>query len=390
MTEAAADHVPGTAADTGRGIQAFGARLRSGGRVPWRSIMTVRTFAFAAASLLALVAPSPAHADDGTRPQPQTEPTGAGSTRVTVLGEGANAMRFNVLRDRARGRLTVRLLDRRARLGLPPVVVLRTAQGVRELPLTAIEGETDAWFLADDLAKAEAFDGTLRVMVEGKPVTGPIVVATPENTVVPPPHGGRWVAFDECGFVMEVAQDFESGTLVFYGPSGVRIDRPPAVTITEGGGVTMSEAAVVEGKQVTWKFSSSAFKKRDTIARVRVLVEGRACEASLSIPPHGGRIVIVAGGPQIEVVRADTGALRFFVLEDRIGEKPFVVESPAVFVTTAEGDRSLPLTAIQGEARGWEIVHFDSPVANGKVRLRFTNGGKIVDTDLAPVFVVGR
>lgn len=348
--------------------------------------MIPRSLIFAAAALLA--APCVALADDGTRPQSPSEPAGAASTQVTLLGEGATAMRFRVSRDAASRRLTFRLLDRRARLGLPPVVVLRTAQGPREVTLTPVEGETDCWSCTDEAALVEPLDATLRVTVDGKAISGPVVVESAEAALVAPSHGGRWLHFDECGFLMEVAQDFESGTLTFYGPSRGHLDRPPAVTITEGGGVTMSEAAVVEGKQATWKFSSSAFKKRETVARVRVLVDGRACEAALTLPPHGGRIVVAAGGPQVEIVRAGS-ALRVFVLEDRIGEKPLALETPMVFVTTAEGDRTFPLVAIVGETRAWEVASFDAPPASlRKVRLRFTNAGKIIETDLSPVFVV--
>ena len=355
--------------------------------------MTLPRYALAAA--LAFAVPAVALADDdGTRPQSPSEPTGAATTRVTLLGEGATAMRFNVVRDRAvRNRLNFRLLDRRAKLGLPPIVVLRTATGPREVTLTAVEGESDVWYLADDAVAADSFDATLRVTVDGKAITGPVVVATTPtggDVVVAPAHGGRWLPFDECGFMMEVVQDFESGTLTFYGSSRAPLDRPPAVTISEGGGVTMSEAAVVEGKQAVWKFSSSAFKKRETIARVRVLVRERPCEAALTIPPHGGRIVMVAGGPQIEIVRTEGQGLRVFVLEDRIGEKPLSIDNAVILVTTAEGDRSFPLVGIKGETRAWEITRLESPAANGKVRLRFTNAGRLIETDLAPIFVVAK
>jgi hypothetical protein len=341
------------------------------------------------AAAASLAWPSAARADDGTRPQSPTEPTGARTTKVTLLGEGPNAMRFQVLRDRAAGRMTFRLLDRRAKLGLPPVAIVQSATGPREIPLVAVDGSTDSWTLTDALAKAETFDGTLRVMVDGKPLTGPIVVSSGEveaatpAAVEGPPHGGRWIVFDECNLMMEAVQDFETGTITFYG-SG-KLDRPPAVTISEGGGVTKSESAPIEGKTGVWKFTSSAFKRRDAIARVRILVDGRGCEAALTIPPHGGRILVVADGPQIEVVRTDAGAVRFFVLEDRIGERPFVVENPSLVTTTAEGDRMLALTAVRGETRAWEIAKLDV-TGTAPLRLRFTNGGRVVETPVAASF----
>jgi hypothetical protein len=357
--------------------------------------MSVRTWSSVLSAALACAIAPLALADDGTRPQPPPIPAGS-QPRLMVFGTGADAVRFQVLHDRPAGRMTFRLADGTIRLARAPVAILRTTNGPREVALVGIDGDQNAWSLTDTVLRDERFDGTLRLAVGDRTIDGPIVFAA-ATTPGPAPasaepglvplHGGRIVAFPDCAYAMEVVQDFEKGKITLVQLVGVRLDRPPALTITEGGGVTMAEAAPVESKPNTWEFSSAAFKSRDAIARVRILIDERPCEASLSIPPHGGRIVIVPGGPQVEVVRSEDGTLRFYVLEERLGERRFALENPTLVVTTGEGDRSLALVAVKDMPRTWELARFEAP-AGARILLRATMSGRVVETNVAPVVVL--
>jgi hypothetical protein len=223
----------------------------------------------------------------GALPTPAT-PTIRLKTRVLVFGDGA--ARFNVERDASAGRMTFRLADPALKLERAPMILMTTEGGPQEIMLTAVEGQPGAWYWSNDAVKAERFDGSMRVIVAGKTYTAPLTTMwTSEAIAHKARYGGRLLALSDCGASVEIVQDPSTGTLTIYSFDDVVVTEAPVITVTESKGPTTVTLTRVEGRNGAWVTTNDSFKTATTSARIRLLVNGKPCEAQLTFGTgHGG------------------------------------------------------------------------------------------------------
>ena len=231
----------------------------------------------------------------------------------------------------------------------------------------------------------------MRIVVDNKTYTSPIllstgVVATGPVVRVSPRHGGRIIAFNECAANVEILQDPATGTLTIYSFEDVQILEAPVITVTQTEGPVTATVTKVEGQPGVWRVTNNAFKTTSVAGRIRVMVNGKPCEAPLTFAAgtRGGEVVTVEGGPRFEVVRDDRArAYTFYALDETINGKPYVVENPQVVVTTREGPRTVVLTPVEREPRAWRMVGLEGGVSEPlDGRLKFTLFGKSLETRL--------
>ena len=344
--------------------------------------MRIRTFVFSAAfAALALGTAPSAPADDA-------KPTG----QVMVFGDGV--ARFYATQDRTGGTVTFRLADPSVRIASAPVVVVQTDNGPKEVTLVAVDGQPGTWRLAHEVARSERFDGTMRIVIDNKPYSSPIVLSngvvvtgTPGAVVrVSPRHGGRVIAFNDCGANVEVMQDPATGTLTIYSFEDVQVLEAPVITVTQTEGPVTTTVTKVEGQPGVWRVTNSAFKTTSVSGRIRIMVNGKPCEAPLTFATgtHGGEIVTAENGLRFEVVRDDKSRYyTFYALDEMYNGKPYTVENPQVVVTTREGPRTVVLTPVEKEPRAWRLVGLEGGVSEPfDGRLKFTLFGKSLETRL--------
>jgi hypothetical protein len=345
--------------------------------------MTFST-SFTAAMAALLLGASFASADDmGT-------PVDAGSAVPTprVLAFGDGTARFHVSRDPTAGRMTFRLADPAVKMQGAPVIVTSTSGGPKEVALTAVEGQPGVWVWSGDAVKAERFDGTMRVVVAGKTYTSSLATVWTETDskgctkmpmVAKARHGGRFLVLPACDASVEVVQDAATGTLTIYSSDEVVVAEAPVITVTESTGPTVVTLTKVDGKRGVWTSTHETFKTTMTTASIRLLVNGKVCEAPIVYGSgRGGEIVTVVGGPSFEVVRdTETGHYTFYAVDETVNGKSYTVENPTVVVDS----RTYELTPVEGEARAWRLVGLDNAGSDARDgQLNFTLLGKTLTT----------
>jgi hypothetical protein len=309
-------------------------------------------------------------------------PVAPAPVRVLVFGDGA--ARFNVERDATAGRMTFRLADPAVKIDRAPVVLMTTDAGPQEVVLTPVEGRPGEWYWAGDAVKTERFDGSMRVVVAGKSYTSPLTTvwtSDGQTVVVKARHGGRVLAMSDCGASVEVVQDPVTGTLTIYSFEDVVVTEAPVITITETTGPTVVTLTKVEGQNGVWVTKNESFKTTTTSARIRLLVNGKPCEAALVYGSgRGGKMVKVDGGPSWEVVRDDkAGYYTFYAVDETYDGKTYVVENPTVVVD----GKTYNLTRVEGEPRAWRLVGLDAAGSDARDgQLNFTLFGKTLSTRL--------
>lgn len=335
------------------------------------------SFAFPAALAALLMGASIASAED--RVERPVAPVVVAKSRILVFGDGV--ARFNVERDVATGRMTFRLADPALRIDRAPVVVMTTAEGPREVTLTPVEGQTGVWVWSDDAVKAERFGGSMRVFVAGKPYTALLGPVWTTEAIRSARYGGRILALPDCGASVEVVQDLATGTVTIYSFEDVVVTEAPVVTFTEASGPTQVTLTTVRGQNGVWMTTHKGFRTTKTLARVRLLVNGKPCEAALVYgSSRGGRMVTVANGPDFEVVHdSKAGHHTFYAVDETYDGKVYAVESPTVVYR----GRTYNMTRVEGEPRAWRVVGLDTAGSgDGDGQLNFTLLGKTLSTRL--------
>jgi hypothetical protein len=322
-----------------------------------------------------------ANADDKA-PAPDTR------ARVLVFGDGA--ARFNVERDATAGRMTFRVADPALKIDSAPVVVMTTDSGPKEVTLTAVDGQPGTWVWAGEPVRAERFDGNMRVVVAGKTYTSPLTTVwtteavsggySKEPVAFRARYGGRVLTLPACGASVEVVQDPATGTLTIYSFEDVVVTEAPVVTVTETKGPATVTFTKVEGKNGVWMAKNEYFKTTTTSARIRLLVNGKPCEAPLVYGSgHGGQMVTVNGGPSFEVVHDPKLGTTFYAVDETFDGKAYTIENPK-FVY---GTRTYDLTPVEGEPRAWRLVGLDTAGSDARDgQLNFTLFGKTLSTRL--------
>jgi len=346
-------------------------------------------FAFAVSAALAalFVGAAFARADDAV--PPPGAPVVVVKSRVLVFGDGA--ARFNVERDATAGRMTFRLADPAVKLERAPVVLMTTASGPQEVVLTAVDGQPGTWVWSGDTVKIERFDGTMRVVVSGKSYTSPLTTVwvseaaadgfSKEPMAFKTRHNGRVLVLPACGASVEVVQDPATGTLTIYSSEDVVVTDAPVITITESKGPTVVTLTKVEGQPGVWMTKNDTFKTTTTSASIRLLVNGKPCEAPLVYASaRGGRMVTVTGGPSFEVVHdPKAGYYTFYAVDETYDGKAYTVENPTVVMN----GRTYNLERVEGEPRAWRLVGLDTAGSGGgDGQLNFTLFGKTLSTKL--------
>jgi hypothetical protein len=315
-----------------------------------------------------------------------------------VVAFGDSGARFHVDHDTTAGAMTFRLADdSRVRIAQAPTVTLNTDAGPRDVTLVAVPGQPNAWRLNHEVLRTTSFDGTMKIVVDGRtfdaPLTGAVRVEgdAPVPTVerVVPKHGGRVLAFPDCGGNLEVVHDAATGTVTVYSLMGedVKIVEAPSIVVTETAGPRTITLTQVNGETVAWRVSNPVFRTAKVEAKIRVLVDGKACEVPFvgGATSRGGQIVTFDGGPRFEVVPdSRANAWTFYAIDETIDGKPVVFEQPPVVVyDTPAGPRTVTLTRVDGEPRAWRLAGIDGGVSRPlDGRLRLSLFGKSLETRL--------
>ncbi len=333
------------------------------------------SFAYPAAFAAMLVGASFVSAEDSAeRP---ASPVVVVKPRTLVFNDGVS--RFHVERDVTTRRMTFRLADPAVRIDGAPVVVMTTDAGPKEFTLVAAEGQPGTWVWADDAVKAERFDGTMRVLVGGKPYTAQLATVWTAEALRAARYGGRLLALPDCGASVEVVQDLTTGTLTIYSFEDVVVTEAPVVTITQTAGPAKVTMTQVAGKPGVWVTKHDTLRTTRTAATIRLLVNGKPCEAPLVyVSGRGGRVLSVDGGPNFEVVRDPKhGHYTFYALDETYDGKVYTVENPSVVINGHRHD----LTRVEGEPRAWRMVGLDTAGSNPTDgQLNFTLFGKTLST----------
>ncbi len=297
----------------------------------------------------------------------------APGTRALVFGEGA--VRATVDRDAALGRLTFRLTDPTVKLDRPPVLVVTTDEGPRELAMSAVAGEPGTWILTHDASKARRLVATMRVVAGGRSYTATL----PTDALVDrqPSHGGRLLELPACGVVVEVVVERGAGTLALYLPEGLAATEV-LLLVTDAGNALDLPLSRPEEATGAWTATHAALKVGTTGHRIRVTVAGKACEADLvlggSEAPPTRRRVTVEGGPTFEVSRGPkAGEYTFHALEETLDGQTYAIEGPTLLVDS----RMYPLSSVEGEVRTWRLVGLEPKSVDAlDVQLSFSISGK--------------
>jgi hypothetical protein len=301
--------------------------------------------------------------------------------------------RFNVSHDAKLGTMTFRLADdSRVKIADAPTVTLRTDAGPKDVTLVAVQGQPNTWTLTHEALRAATIDGSMKIVVDGRPytttlvTTGDVPVVEPAGmtTKVVAKHGGHVIAFPECGGHIEVVRDAATGTLTVYSLMGedVKIVDAPVITVTETAGPKTISLVKVDGETVAWRTSNPIFKTTTiSNARIKLLVDGKPCETALVFggASRGGQIVTFDGGPRFEVVRdPKVNTYTFYQLDETLEGRPVVIEQPP---TVVWGERTYPLVAVPNEPRAWRLAGIDAGATPpGDARLRLSLFGRSLET----------
>jgi hypothetical protein len=331
----------------------------------------VGVLAVLAVPALALSLPSRAIADEVVRAE--------ANAPYTLSFPDTNA-RFHVTRDMKDGSLVFRAAEGTI-VTKAPVVTLRTATGPKEVVLTATAADKGSWRVAHELLKADKFDGTVAVIVGERTYTTPLVLE-PMRTAR---HGGQLLRMTNCGKNVEIVQDLNTGTVTVYCIDEIKFS-DPVLVVSEVKDADTGEVkfVAVNGEPGTWRATNAMLKTPGLDGTLRVMVDGKVCEAPLAFHgTRGGRIVRVANGPRFEVVQDPKSGYVIYALDETIDGKAVVIENPKVTWTTTEGPQTVALVPVENQPRAWRLAGIDGGVrAPGDARLSFTLFGRTLETGL--------
>jgi hypothetical protein len=347
--------------------------------------MKIRGIAlFAALGALGLVAAPFAAADDiGAK--------ASAEGKVVVFGDGV--ARFNVVHDSKAGTAVLRLSDPSVKIASAPVVVVQTDDGPKEVTLVAVDGQPGQWRLEHEMLRGERFEGTMKIVVADKPYEAPLVLATTvvetggttTTTKFVARRGGYVIAFPDCAAHVEAVMDRETGTITIWAlDETIKIVDAPVITVTETKSPQTITLTKVDGETMAWRVANPVFKTTTFTGKIRLMVNGKPCEAPLSMAPHGGRIITVNGGPRFEVVPDETGrTYTFYALDETVNGKTYTIDTPPQVVwDTPEGPRTVTLVPVEREPRAWRLVWADASLRRpADARLRFTLFGKTLESN---------
>ena len=340
-------------------------------------------------ALAALLAAPVAFGDDKS-------PAPAHGGRIVTLGDDPSG-RFEVVTDASSGKLIVYALpsDKATVTYGSPVVLL----GKRELRLTALPGETNAWTVTDADLRA-ATDARLRIRLGDRDLEGALIAAETESvptgleTRFEPAHGGSIVLVNERPFEWALAPN---GGLMLYAIADANHPAPLVsnVVFVPASGKELTFVAV-KGQTNAWSIEDPTLTAAVLDSgMLRFTIDGKPAEVRLSGHGkmkirglHGGHVLVFGDdAPALEMKRdMKTGLVSFWLVQkkgDTFADSGVVVtEPPMVEVVTASGPKTVKLTAIEGQSNAWTVTDpvFLEKKLDGTVRI--TVDGKPLTTKL--------
>lgn len=329
-----------------------------------------RPLAFLAAALVLAAGGSRAAAEEPAKDE----------DRALVFGDGV--ARLSVVHDPSLGTLTLRYVGGTKKVVSAPVVTIREESGSRKVALATLE--PNVWrlyepaLLEDDAQLA----ATVEIEADGRMYTENLVRSlwtSAEPKVAE--HGGRVVSFRDCPAHVEVVRDVRAGTLTIYPLAGTVLLEAPVIEVSPriDGTAAKVTATKVEGEAGVWRASSEILKREHLDgSKVRITLGGKACEAPLPAPRRR-TVLVVAGGPRVEVVRDEKArTVTFVALDETLDGKAYVLERPEIVVEDERGPRVYALEKVEGEPRAWRLATF-VPASSVDATLRFTLNRKKVE-----------
>ena len=322
-------------------------------------IRALSTFALAA-----LLAAPVAFGDD------KPSPTPAHGGRFVTLGDDP-AARFEVVTDTTSGKMTLYAVptgNTTVTYGSPVVLV-----GKRELRLTALPGETNAWTVTDAELRAAA-DARLRIRLGDRDLEGALIgteiesVPTGLETRFEPTHGGSIVLVNERPFEWALEP---SGGLTLYAIADAGHPAPLVsnVVFVPASGKELTFVAV-KGETNAWRIEDPALTAAilDT-GSLRFTIDGKPVDVRLAGHGkmkirglHGGHVLVLGDdAPALEMKRdLSTGLVSFWLIQkkgDTFADAGVTVtEPPTVEIVTASGPKTVKLTAVDGQTNAWTVT----------------------------------
>ena len=345
-----------------------------------------------AASLLALaalLAAPVAFADDKASPSP------AHGGRIVVLGDDPSA-RFEVVTDASSGKYTLYAIPSgktTVEYASPMILI-----GQREIKMTAVPGETNAWTVTDVDLKSAA-DARLRIRLGERDFEGAFFVGPVESvpagleTRFEPAHGGNVILVSERPF--EWVLDASTGTLTLYAAAETGRPAPlvSSVVLVPSSGKELT-FTMVKGEKNTWRIEDPSLTAASLEnGTLRLNLDGKPVDVRLGRRgkmrgTHGGHILVLGDdAPSLEMKRdLKTGMVTFYLVQkkgDTFADSGVTVtELPTVELVTASGPKAVKLTAVDGQTNVWTVTDpaFTEKKLDGTLKINV--GGKAYETKL--------
>ena len=348
------------------------------------------------------------------------EPNAAATHGGVILEVGDGAARVEFVHDPRTGTVSVYGLTEPGRtlnFNDAPKLALATSWGPREISLTRIEGQVNAWKATDTtLLKTDSLAGELRLRVDGKRYTAALGPSTPMQPAALERRGG-----DRGGMVFEIGpgagrlefvQDPPSGSVTIYvvpePGTSPQLTAAPVLVVTTSAGPKSIPFTRVGGEAYVWKATNFEFLKTDQRleGEVRLTIGGNPYTVSLSAPAparttlyerrygaHGGMLLDVGDGSgRVEVIHDPVlGTVTVY----EAGTGVTFDEPPVFLVSSPSGPREVALVRVDGQGNAWRATNADlwkSPNRlDGQIRARVSGraytiavAGDVVVPDRGP------
>lgn len=277
-----------------------------------------------------------------------------------------------------------------------PLLALATSWGPREIRLTSIDGQVNAWKATDTtLLKTDSISGQLRLRVDGVRFTAALGSTTPMQPAslrrTEGEHGGATYDIGAGAGRLEFVHDAPAGSVTMYvtpepGTTPELTATPVFMLSTDAGPKSITFARV-SGEAYVWKATNFDLLKTDQRLEGEVLLKmgGNSYTVPLSAPAPARSLVFerrygLHGGPLFDV---GNGTGRFELVHDpvlgtvtvyEVGAGPAFDDPPVFLLSPASGPRQVVFVRVEGSERVWRATDADylkgpAPL-DGRVRVR--------------------
>ena len=339
---------------------------------------------------VALVCPLVARAD---------EPRLSASHGGVVLDVGGGAGRVEFVHDPKTGTVSVYGLTEPGKTLVfndAPLLALSTSWGPREIQLTSIDGQVNAWKATDaTLLKTDSISGQLRLRIDGKKYTAALGASTPMQPAVlrrtEGEHGGATYDIGAGAGRLEFVHDAPAGSVTLYvlpePGTTPQLTAAPLLVLTTDQGPKSVPFARVNAEPYVWKATNFELLKTDLRleGEVQLKLGGNSYTVSLAASAaartavfvrrygaHGGLLLDVGDGSgRLEVIH---DPLLGTVTMYEAGTGVAFDEPPVLLLSPASGPRELALVRVDGVENAWRatdvgLLKHPSPL-DGRLRVR--------------------